>query len=85
MRKRHGKTKTHESLPHGKVIRLVPDENYGIIASSDNREIYFHRIGVFDADFEKLEVGTSVHFNEETGEQGPRASIVHVEGKHNAT
>lgn len=85
VRKRRGKTKTHESMPHGKVIRLVPEEDYGIIVSSDKREIYFHRNSVFDADFEKLEVGTSVHFIEENGEKGPQASTVHVEGKHHVT
>jgi len=82
VRKRRGDTKTHESLPHGKVVQLFPDENYGIIASSDKREIYFHRNSVLGADFEKLEVGTSVHFIEEIGEKGPQASTVHVEGKH---
>jgi len=64
------------------VIQLFPDENYGIIASSDTREIYFHRNSVLGADFEKLEVGTSVHFIEEMGENGLQASTVHVEGKH---
>lgn len=85
VRKRRGNTKAHEPMLHGKVIRLFPDENYGIIASSDKREIYFHRNSVFGADFEKLEVGTSVHFIEETGEKGTQASTVHVEGKHHIT
>jgi ribosomal subunit interface protein len=85
VRKRRGETKAHEPLPHGKVIQLFPSEDYGIIESSDKREIYFHRNSVLDADFEKLEVGALVHFIEEMGENGPQASTVHVEGKHHVT
>lgn len=37
------------------------------------------RIG---ADFDALEVGAEVRFDEEMGERGPLASTVHVIGKH---
>lgn len=84
-RKRRGDTKAHESLPHGKVIQLFPDENYGIIESNDKREIYFHRNSVIGADFDKIETGASVHYTEEMGENGPQAGTVHVEGKHHVT
>ena len=35
-----------------------------------------------NADFDKLEVGTEVRFNEEEGEQGPKATSVSLIGKH---
>ncbi|MGD9000401.1 MAG: HPF/RaiA family ribosome-associated protein [Granulosicoccaceae bacterium] len=81
-RKRRGKVKTHETPPHGQIKILVPDEDYGMIAASDGRDVYFHRNSVIDMDFDKLAVGDTVHFNEEMGEKGPQATTVHVEGKH---
>jgi len=82
VRRRRNKVKTHEIESHGQIIQLFPFEDYGVIKTSDDREIYFHRNSVINADFDKLETGTSVHFVEEMGENGPQASTVHVEGKH---
>lgn len=82
VRKRRNKVKTHDTLPHGYIKELFPEENYGVIDTTDSRDIYFHRNSVFNADFDKLKIGDSVHFHEEMGEQGPQASTVHVEGKH---
>jgi len=82
VRQRRGKVKLHESPPHGEIMRLVPDEDYGLIKAHDGREIYFHRNSVLDEEFDKLEIGMSVHFTEEQGEEGLQASTVHVEGKH---
>jgi len=84
VRRRRGKVKTHDSEPHGKIIELVPYEDYGVIQTGDGREIYFHRNSVLDEDFDKLEIGARVHFAEEMGEKGPQASSIHVEGKHHA-
>ena len=82
VRKRKGNVKTHEVPPHGRVKTLYPHEDYGVIETPDGREIYFHRNSVLETDFDKLQEGDSVHFNEEMGDNGPQASSVHVEGKH---
>lgn len=82
VRRRRGKVKAHEVEPHGFIKVLHPEEDYGLIETSDNREIYFHRNSVINTDFDNIEVGNLVHFNEEMGENGPQASTVHVEGKH---
>lgn len=82
VRLQRGKVKSHEVAPHGQIKQLFPDEDYGVIETSDNREIYFHRNSVLDDDFDKLEVGMTVHFAEEMGEKGPQASTVHIESKH---
>ena len=74
--------KTHEVLPHGRVSLLAPEQDYGMITTLDGREIYFHRHSVLDDAFDKLEVGSEVHFAEEAGEQGPQASTVRLLGKH---
>lgn len=82
MSKRRGDVKSHEFPQHGKVVRIEPEENYGVIKTVEGREIYFHRNSVLDESFDKLQIGAEVHFNEEMGEEGPQASTVHVEGKH---
>jgi ribosomal subunit interface protein len=81
-RKLKGKVKTHETPAHGQVIELDPSRDYGRILTPDGRNIYFHRNSVVRGDYSDLEVGSEVRFAEETGEEGPQASTVHVVGKH---
>ena len=52
-RKRHD-VKTLESMPHGKVSSLFPEESYGFLKTLDGREIYFHRNGVLHEGFNRL-------------------------------
>jgi ribosomal subunit interface protein len=80
-RRFEGKVKTHEAPPHGRVARLLPDEGYGFIETSDGREIYFHRNAVLNDGFGKLHAGAEVRFAEEEGEKGAQASTVHLVGK----
>jgi ribosome-associated translation inhibitor RaiA/cold shock CspA family protein len=81
-RRRRRQVKTHETPPHGRVVELNPEENYGRIESSDGRLIYFHRNSVLNADFDKLRIGAEVRFDVEMGERGPQASTVRLVGKH---
>lgn len=81
-RKRRGDVKKHETPAHGRVLGLVPEEDYGKIETPDERVIYFHRNSVLDNAFNKLEVGSEVRFVEEMGERGPQASVVTLVGKH---
>lgn len=80
--RRRREVKLHEVPPHGHVMELFPNMDYGRIASADGREVYFHRNSVVDADFDSLSPGTEVRFVEESGEMGPQASTVSVIGKH---
>jgi ribosomal subunit interface protein len=72
------KTKTHESTPVARVVRLFPEAGYGFIATPEGRELYFHRNSVISPGFNHLEVGTEVRFDEEMGEKGPQATTVKV-------
>ena len=81
-RKLKNKVKTHEIPAHGQVAELAPDQDYGRIQTSDGRDIYFHRNSLVRGEYEELEVGSEVRFVEESGEEGPQASTVHVVGKH---
>jgi ribosomal subunit interface protein len=82
VRRHRGQTKIHVPPAHGYVARLFPEEGYGIIQTSDDRAVYFHRNSVLDGGFDALEVGDEVRFAEEEGEKGPQASTVHPVGKH---
>ncbi len=82
VRERRGKVKAHETPPHGRISELNREEDFGRIATSDGRDVYFHRNSVVNADFDDLEPGDEVRFSEERGDEGPQASTVHVIGKH---
>lgn len=81
-RRRRGQIKTHEMSPHGRIVELYPDENYGRIETPEGRLVYFHRDSVVGADFDALEIGAETRFDEEASERGPQASTLHVVGKH---
>jgi len=69
-------TKSHQSTPVARVVRLFPDGGYGFISTPEGRELYFHRNSVLAPGFDSLEVGTEVRFDEEIGEQGPQATTL---------
>jgi ribosome-associated translation inhibitor RaiA/cold shock CspA family protein len=77
-----GDVKAHEPPPHGRIVELHPESDYGRLESSDGRLIYFHRNSVLNRDLDSLKVGTEVRFAEEMGDEGPQASSVSVLGKH---
>lgn len=81
-RRRRGVVKEHEGSPHGKVIKLFPDEGFGFLEAADGHEIYFHENSVLDPGFKYLKLGTEVHFVEEMGEKGPQASTVTTVSHH---
>lgn len=83
--KQKGKVKIHETPPHGTVSKIFHYEGYGFIDSSTGDEIYFHRNSVVNGDFEKLEVGSDVRFEQSVGEKGPQATTVKPIGKHHLT
>jgi len=81
-RTRRGHVKVHEIPGHGRITEINTDEGYGRIESPDGRLIYFHRNSIVDADFDRLQIGADVRFDEEMGERGPQAGTVYLIGKH---
>ena len=77
-RRRRGDVKTHQERPHGRVVRIGPEE--GWLATPDGHEVYFHANAVLDDAFSRLDVGSVVTFVEEQGEKGPQASTVRLLG-----
>ena len=72
----HGDVKAHAAPLQGRILRLFT--GHGFIATTDQREIYFHRNSVVDGDFEDLEEGQTVELVLVHGESpmGPQASTV---------
>lgn len=68
----------------GLVTKLFRDRGYGFIKTLEGQEIYFHRNSVLHHDFDRLEIGTGVHFSVEQGEEGPQATTVKIVDKPGA-
>jgi cold shock CspA family protein len=80
--KQRGEVKIHPAQElAGVVIRLFRDQGYGFIKSLGGRDIYFHKDSLAAAEFDRLEIGTGVQWNEEEGEKGPQASFVKIVDK----
>lgn len=78
----HGQVKTHpDQEVSGFISKIFPVEGYGFIEALDGRDIYFHKNSVLNGDFDRLTVGTGVHYVEESGEDGPQASTVKIVDK----
>jgi len=84
VREARGEVKLHVVPDHGRIARLLPEQNYGFILSTDGNEIYFHRNSVTNGGFDKLAVGDEVRFVAQHAESaaGPQASTVVPLGKH---
>ncbi|MCC6848893.1 MAG: HPF/RaiA family ribosome-associated protein [Deltaproteobacteria bacterium] len=75
-RLREGRHAPDGPASEGRVGRLIRDQGYGFIETTDGREVYFHRNSVVDGAFDRLEAGVAVHFAEELGDKGPQATSV---------
>lgn len=79
VREMRGDVKIHEKLPLASITRLFPEEDYGFLTTDDDdRQIYFHRNSLVDADLDDLSIGTEVQFVEQEGAEGPQASTVKI-------
>jgi cold shock CspA family protein/ribosome-associated translation inhibitor RaiA len=77
--RQRGKVKNHPAQAvAGFVIRLFRNGGYGFIKSLEGGEIYFHKNSLPAAEFNRLEIGTGVQWNEEEGENGPQATVVRI-------
>ena len=62
----------------GTIKKLIRDRGFGFITAEDDKEVFFHRSDLAEADFDTLEEGASVEFELESGAKGPRAVKVKV-------
>jgi cold shock CspA family protein len=84
--KKRGEVKTHPVREEAvaMVVRLFREDGYGFLKTLDGRDLYFHENSVLQSDFDRLEIGTGVRYEEEEGEDGPQASTVRIIDKPGA-
>ena len=74
----HGQVKNHKPVLSGKVARIINGEEFGFIECTDGNEYYFNIGNLVNGNFDKISVGTPVHFVEFTGNEGLQAHRVKV-------
>ena len=57
----------------GTIKRVIRDRGFGFIKSTEGQEVFFHRSGLQEINFDSLKEGESVEFEVEKGEKGDRA------------
>lgn len=67
-------------MPSGTIKRLVRDRGFGFIRDDGGQEWFFHRSAVRSGNFDQLDEGQRVSFEEEPSPKGPRAGNVQAEG-----
>jgi len=77
-RQLRGEPRGREAPLQGKVTEIHPGENYGQIATTDGRLVYFHENSVLNRAFTELEEGDPVELvvQEDESAKGPQASTV---------
>ncbi len=77
-RRRRGKVKRHEAPSLASIHDLDQGNASGLLMTDDGREILFHENSMVNAHIRDAQVGDRVRFVEVPGEDGPRASTVHL-------
>jgi ribosome-associated translation inhibitor RaiA/cold shock CspA family protein len=83
---RNGRTKVgdhdagNQSL--GQVAEITPEQDFGFLMTKEGGLLYFHRNSLLNGDFDHLERGDDVYYNEDVGDTGPIATKVRVKGRN---
>jgi len=67
-------------MASGMVKKIMKDRGFGFIRTGDGKEVFFHRSECRAIEFDRLEQGQSVDFDEESDPKGPRARNLRVSG-----
>jgi cold shock protein len=65
-------------MARGTIAKLVRDRGFGFIRGNDGKDVFFHRSGLMNLNFDELEQGTPVDFEVENSPKGPRANRVRL-------
>jgi len=77
-----GAEKPHTPRAMGRVTQIFPLQGYGFLETPDGREIYFHQHALSENDFRMVDVGSTVRFSVEAGDEGPQAAHVQLVHPH---
>src|SRR5262249_6861463 len=83
---RNGRTKAGdhdtENQSLGTIAEITPDEDFGFLMTKEGGLLYFHRNALLTGDFDDLQRGDDVYYNEDVGDTGPIATKVRVKTKN---
>ena len=65
-------------MASGTIKKVMKDRGFGFIKTPDGKEVFFHRSECRIVDFDHLEQGQAVDFDEESDPKGPRARNIRV-------
>jgi cold shock CspA family protein/ribosome-associated translation inhibitor RaiA len=83
---RNGRTKSGdhdaENQSLGQIAEITPGQDFGFLMTKEGGLLYFHRNALLSGDFDDLERGDHVYYNEDIGDTGPIATKVRVKVKN---
>jgi len=62
----------------GRIKNVNKEKGFGFILGEDGKEYFMHRSALKNAQFEALERGQDVTFEETEGQKGPRAEDIYI-------
>ena len=62
----------------GKIKKVVRERGFGFISDTDGRELFFHRSGLAEGQFDSLQDEQKVEFEVENSPKGPRAISITI-------
>jgi cold shock CspA family protein/ribosome-associated translation inhibitor RaiA len=65
----------------GRIAEITPEQDFGFLMTKEGGLLYFHRNALLIGDFDALERGDQVYYNEDVGDTGPIATKVRVKAK----
>jgi cold shock CspA family protein len=69
----------------GQVAEVTPEQDFGYLVTKEGGLLYFHRNSLLTGEFDDLERGDAVYYNEDVGDTGPIATKVRVKAKSLST
>jgi cold shock CspA family protein len=82
---RDGRTKVGghdaENQSLGQVAEVTPEQDFGFLMTKEGGLLYFHRNALLSGDFDELQRGDHVYYNEDVGDTGPIATKVRVKSR----
>jgi cold shock CspA family protein/ribosome-associated translation inhibitor RaiA len=69
----------------GQVAEVTPEQDFGYLVTKEGGLLYFHRNSLLTGEFDDLERGDDVYYNEDVGDTGPIATKVRVKAKSIST
>lgn len=65
-------------MAKGTIQKVMKDRGFGFIRTAEGKEVFFHRSECRTVEFDNLQQGQNVEFEEQSDPKGPRARNIRV-------